>query len=384
MVFSTPVIILAGAIVLVVIVAAAIAVRRRLLQEAVPHNPYIDALRLLIDGDRDLAFERLQQSVKGGGAPVDAYIRLGRMLREKGEASKALQIHKSLTVKPDLTRAEKTQIHIAIAEDYSRLGQPEHAVATLENALRKLDLKGAAVFRILARECHALGRTEAAYNYLRELKRIGAIGDRELALYLVTVGEGDIKAGNARDARRTLHRALKHDPNCAPALFALGNLEGEAGKEDHSIARWHEAARKSREIAPSALRHLERTLFQRGTFGEIEAVYRDVLEVRPDDEDTTLALAAFYRKQGRTSDAISLLEEFRGANKGSIGGAMLLTSLYAATGDTDSLEDILEDVESEFVEKHHFRCGVCGNDSDRMLWHCPRCNSFDSYAINSA
>lgn len=383
MILSTQMIIVI-AVAVALFVAVLVILRARVQAGSAPYNPYIEALRLLIDGDRTLAFERLQQAVKSGSAPVDAYVRLGRMLREKGEASKALQIHKSLTVKSDLTRAEKTEVYFNIAEDYSQLGKPEQAVATLEGALRTLDLKGTPVYRILARESHALGRTEAAYDYLRELKRTGAVGNRELALYLVTASEEDAKAGKTREARRTLHRALKRDPHCAPALLALGNLEEAAGHVDHSIARWHEAARWSRELAPAALRQLERVLFQRGTFGEIEAVYKDVLETRPDDENTTLALAAFYRKQGRSQDAVSLLEELLGEEPRSIGGAMLLTSMYAAQGDTSSLATILDDVEDKYAKHHHFRCGVCSNDSDRMLWHCPRCNSFDSYASNSA
>ena len=41
-----------------------------------------------------------------------------RDARERGEAAKALQIHKSLTVKTDLGTEEKTRLFCQIAEDY--------------------------------------------------------------------------------------------------------------------------------------------------------------------------------------------------------------------------------------------------------------------------
>lgn len=343
-------------------------------------NPYVEALTLLVDGDRRRAFEKLQASVRSGLAPTDAYIRLGRMLREDGDASKALQIHKSLTVKEDLSRDEKVELFVNIAEDYSRLGRSDKAVSVLESAVRKLGLKETPVYTILARESHRLGRTEDAYNYLRELRKSGVIGEREVALYLATAGEemaGD--DSRLKDARRTLQRALKHDDTCAPAHLALGDAEERDGDEDSAIARWRRAAVLSPELSRAALTRLGRLMFNRGTFSEIERVYREVLEARPDDEPATLFLASFYRKQGRIEDAIVLLEDYHATHPRSVESTLLLTSMYAAARDTATLERFLDENEEEIITGERFVCSNCGHESDVMRWHCGRCNEFDTF-----
>ncbi len=336
---------------LVVVVGAAIAflfVRRRRDSNAGASNPYVEGLTHLIAGDLSAAFERLQAAVRSGRAPADAYIRLGRMLRERGDASKALQIHKGLTVKIDLTRKEKLDLFVNIAEDYAALGRPDQAVSVLDGAASRLGLRDGPVHRILARESHRMGGYERAYGYLRELKKSGEIGDTELANYLAEAGTALLESGQEREAKRLLQRSLKHDSECAGAHLALGELADRSGNDTEAIERWRAAARLSPAHATRALVQLERVTFRRGTFSEMENIYRQVLAARGNDEGATLALASFLRKQGRDDEAVRLIEEFQGRNPASIGALVLLLSLYAASG-SDQLESFLQKNEEQFV-----------------------------------
>jgi lipopolysaccharide biosynthesis regulator YciM len=380
---STNTIILIAVAVLLIAVVAVVARRRGRRSEAL-HNPYIEALMLLIDGDRAAAFERLQTVVKSGSAPTDAYIRLGELLRERGDAGKALQIHKSLTVKTDLTRDEKVALFGNIAEDYAVLGRSDQAVTVLETALHKMSLRDATMYSILARECHHLGRVEEAYTYLRELRKLDVIGEREIALYLATVG-ADMAADPAKvkDAKRTLHRALKHDPDCAPAQMALGDAEERDHERQHAVDHWRRAAVLSADLSRPALLRLEKVMFDRGNFNDMGRVYREILDARPDDEWATLSLASFFKKQGRIEDAIGMLADYQAAHPHSIEATLLLTSMYAAARDTDALEKFLDENETVFVTSERFTCSVCGDESPTMRWHCGRCNSFDTYAASA-
>ncbi|HEU4364798.1 MAG TPA: tetratricopeptide repeat protein [Candidatus Krumholzibacteria bacterium] len=375
---------LAGAIGALFIAAAVWLVRGR--HERVSErvaDPYIEGLKLLIDGRGEEAFVRLQQAIVAGTAPTDAYIRIGKMLRERGDAAKALQIHKSLTIKADLTRQERIDIFANVAEDYAALGRPERALEAVETAMRRTGLRDAVLMGVAAHACHTLDRAEEAYEYLKELKKAGGLGDREVALYLVTVAEKENEKGRTRDARKTLIRALRHDPECASALLALGRIEEKAEDMGAAIRYWRQAATLSADLAPVALRSLERALYQRGTFNEIEAVYRDVLDSRPGDEHAALALASFYRKQGRTGEALHLLEDYGHSHPGSVASTVLLSSLYASRGDTDELEEFLDRSERALDRSTQFKCASCGHLSGEMRWHCPRCNRFDTFARNT-
>jgi lipopolysaccharide biosynthesis regulator YciM len=345
-------------------------------------EPYADALRLLADGRPAEAFGRLQQAVVAGQAPADAYVRIGRMLRERGDAARALQVHRSLTVKSDLTQRERIDVFANVAEDHLALGQPERAQKTVESAMHALGDRDPGLLSIGMRAAHALGRSEEAYEYLKELRRSGGVGEREMALYLVSIAEADREKGRTRDARRTLSRALRHDPECAAALLAMGSIEESAGDIDSAIRHWRNTTRLSPDLSPAALANLERVMYQRGTFNDIETVYRDVLDARPEDEHAAVALASFYRKQGRTDAAVALLQEHTQANPDSMAGTVLLTALYAVQGDEYAIERIADRGDRLLRSPSHFHC-ICGRESDRMRWHCPGCNRFDSFSRNS-
>jgi len=369
----------AGVIVLVIVVVS-IVIRGKGRRDRQPQNPYIEALKLLVDGHNDEAFTKLQEAARVGFAPTDAYIRLGNLLRDRGEVSKALQIHQSLTVKPNLSRTEEVELYLSLAEDHAAFGSSEKAVKVLETAMRKLNLRDGDLHRTLARHFHVMGQYERAYNALKEAKKLGGTSERELALYLASVAETLLETGDRKDARKMLQRALKHDSNCGPCLLMLGDIAEEEEQLDTAIKHWSQVAVLSPELAGTVLEKLEKTLFEKGRFGDIEKIYNDVRAARAGDESACLGLAAFYKKQGRGEEAITLLEEYLMLHPDSSAVSLFLASFYAKYRDAETLEHFLDGSAQDPLAVDRYECQSCQLQSDKMRWHCPRCNAFDSFS----
>jgi lipopolysaccharide biosynthesis regulator YciM len=368
---------------LVLVAVIAMWVLRRRRKPKVDAGAYVDALKLLVEGHNDSAYVKLQEAVRGGVAPTHAYVKLGELLRNRGEFSKALQIHQSLTVKTDLSRPEKVDLFMNLAADYASMGNHAKAASVLDTAIRNLNLKDPEVHLTLAGHQHALGDREKAYETLREARKLGGIGERELALYMVTAADTLLEKNEKREARRLLQRALKHDADCAPCLYALANLDASEGNFDGAIGRWKRVAALSSELSQPALDKLERILFERGRFGEIEKVYDEVRAARSQDETVAASLADFYEKQGRAEEAIQLLENFLSATPQSLRLSMILTSLYAKHRDADTLRRFLDEASARQPSAgREYDCRRCRFKSATMRWHCPRCNAFDSFSGN--
>ncbi|UCH82866.1 MAG: tetratricopeptide repeat protein [Candidatus Latescibacterota bacterium] len=350
--------------------------------EQTTHQWYVTALKRMIDGDRDGAFLALQEAVKGGKAPTDAYIRLGNLLRERGDAGKAVQIHQSLTVKTDLTKEEKIELFLNLAEDYAHLGNSEKSIRILETAVKTLNIKDPAVFMKIAKQYHVLRNKEKSFEALREAKKYGGVGDRELALYLASSAERLLENGDSKEAKKLLQQGLKHDPDSAPALMMLGDIAETEDNIDEAISKWRRAAVLSPQLAGPALQKLERLLYERGKFSEIEKIYHDIRSARGGDETASLATAALYKKQGQDEKAIELLEEYLAVFPESIKGRLLLTSLYARHRDSDALDRFLDESVRQSWETKPYVCQSCQFQSDAMRWHCPRCNAFDTFTTD--
>ena len=60
---------------------------------------YTEALRALVEGDDQTAFERLKAVVTEDSSNLDAYLKLGDLLRRRGRIDKAIKVHEDLTLR---------------------------------------------------------------------------------------------------------------------------------------------------------------------------------------------------------------------------------------------------------------------------------------------
>jgi len=186
--------------------------------------------------------------------------------------------------------------------------------------------------------------------------------------------------GKTKDAGRLIQKALKHDPDCPSALLLGGDFDLANGDVDAALEKWRRAALASTEIATEALGRLEKNLFERGRFNDIERVYKDIIAIRPADEAVVLELARFYRKQGKLKEAADLLKEHLSWHPEASSCTLLLLSIQAQEDDIDEIRNTISDIRERSSFTSVYVCGECGFHSDMMRWHCPLCNSFESFS----
>ena len=91
-----------GIILTVVVVgvaaAAVVFVRRRARKRVDEETADQKGLDALIAGHRDDALKHLARAVREDSRNVDAYIKLGSLLRERGQVRQAIQAHRELLV----------------------------------------------------------------------------------------------------------------------------------------------------------------------------------------------------------------------------------------------------------------------------------------------
>jgi len=115
-------------------------VLKKLSRKKPAESRYVEALSALLAGDEEKALADLRQTVQAEQSNIDAYLRLGNLLRKRGAVNRALRIHRDLDVgtffRRKLTAAEKFRIREAIADDLLAARRPDEALATLDELLR--------------------------------------------------------------------------------------------------------------------------------------------------------------------------------------------------------------------------------------------------------
>src|SRR5439155_10126229 len=184
-----------------------------------PDTPYRHAMDALLRGDRDEALLAFTETVRIDTDNADAYIHLGNLLRERGEAGRAFHIHRELTVRPGQTSAQQRAAREGLVLDLIALHRPEEAVEEAETLL-ELDPKDGRALRILLRAHEAARDWEGAFEVRSELARAnGERANEALASYRSAIGESYLRAGKIREAEKHLRGALRLERNHPAALL---------------------------------------------------------------------------------------------------------------------------------------------------------------------
>jgi lipopolysaccharide assembly protein B len=351
---------------------------------SIPQDAYALGLSALIGGDRREALRRLKEAVQGDSTNLDAYIRLGDLLRESGDIQKALAIHRDLTVRAELADMDRARILESLTRDYFAAGRYEEAGQSAERLLR-LHRTNRFAYRAVQQVAEALKDWPRAIRIVEERTRLEGEGGKPLlARYHGFVGAQEFAAGNVKEARRQMEEALKLDSRCLLAYLSLGDMDQAEGHTERAIERWRSLARIAPEHASLVFDRLERAYFELGRFEEVVAFYRELLEGAPRESSAPalLALAEIYRRKGDLDQAESFVQD---ALERSPEQPRAYRHLAKIALDRHDLKGALTHVDRVLqalpVDAQEGQCRHCGNALKEPSWRCPHCHALDPQGL---
>jgi len=376
--YAIAIVVAAAVIVLVVVLA-----RRRGRESSAGGErgeAYAKAVGCLIDGRVDDALQHLKQAVKLNPDDVHTYIKLGDLLRKKGETDRAIHLHRELTVRRKLGKRTEAELYRSLARDYVEAGRFPEAKTAAERLL-DIDRKDIDALEIIARVHEEMGELDRAYELQQELARKGKRdGPAFLALYRSYIGAAELARGNRARAKKSFESALGTDKNCLPALLYLGDIYYEDGDRRKATEKWVELAERFPQWAYVVYGRLERAYYESGSFGDIEAVYEKVLRERPHDVPTLLAVAEMNQKRGVFDEALRIVSEVLEIDPDCRRARQLLVRIHLEQGDTEAaLKDVQAFLEESKPGEGEFVCRECGHRSKEVLIRCPSCRSWNTF-----
>ena len=93
---------------------------------------YSEGLDMLVSGHRKGAYQNFKSIVQKDTENIKAYLKLGQVAREGGNAEQALKIHKSLLLRTKMTPFEQIEMYKNLALDYYNLGHLDSAIDEIE------------------------------------------------------------------------------------------------------------------------------------------------------------------------------------------------------------------------------------------------------------
>jgi lipopolysaccharide biosynthesis regulator YciM len=341
-----------------------------------PH--YVQGLHHLATGQPEQAIRELAKVLREHPQAVEVQHVVSHLLREVGQVERAIELHRALLERNDLSRPERAHALASLGTDYRKAGFLDRAASAYSEALA-----------IDPRHLHALAGQQKLYEEQRQwreafdaqarLARLRHMDDGLVLGHIQTeLGREAARRGQREAAEQAFRTALSLDRRVFAAHLALADLWMDNDPR-RAAALLEEAIAAVPERAYLALDPLARACARAGEPSRFTALCERLIEQNPRDWRARLALARHLRGEGRSEEALGLLVRAVEANPHVLLVHLEVWRTLRARGGLGPEEErYVAAVEQSALYVDPHICTACRYRADDMLWRCPHCHEWNT------
>ena len=333
---------------------------------------YFRGLNHLLNEQQDQAIDAFIEAVQGDPDTAELHFALGNLFRRRGDYDRAVRVHEHLLARADIGRKDRDRAQHALALDFLKAGLLDRA----ESALHKLEgsaYEGEALMALLsiAERSRDWPQAQILAQRLEDTHQ-GSFTPR-LAHYLCEEAELAMSQGDAAEAQRLLNQAVERAPQMVRGWMALSALKAQQGDAKGAFDTLLQLVRHAPQGFPLAARPIADLSIATGRQQEAIALLNEAQAHGP-SLDITEALA-------------TLSGSATAARRHYLSHLEREPSLVAATqwlagetlSDPAAQKRVQAALEHAAAPLKRYRCAACGFEARQHFWHCPGCQSWDSY-----
>ena len=372
-------IILALVFLLILLLVLGTVIGRRRTESKPKTTLYTQALNHILQGELNTAIKELKSIIEKDTSHIDAYIKLGNVLRKAGKLKQAVKVHQALLYRQDITKHQKLEIMQNLVYDYEDLNEKGIALSVALNIL-DVEKKNIWALEKIWHLYRDLKKWSKASEFMEKVLQIRKDSNKRVkAIYKIQEGLEKYNNGAYHDARLIFRKASKIDPQCEAGYYYMAESYLAEKRDADAVEWWEKFANTAPRKAWLVFAKLQKVLFNYGNFGKIEEFYHNILKSEPNDVRTITALASFYERKGDLSRATDIVSDLIETNPNSIIGKIAYSKLLIALNREREASDVLTDVINHFDSINHIACKNCGHTTNEALWICPICGMEDSF-----
>lgn len=337
---------------------------------------YFKGLNFLLNEQQDKAIDAFIEAVQNDPDTTELHFALGNLFRRRGEYNRAVRVHEHLLSRADLSRPDRDRAQHALAQDFLKAGLLDRA----EEALHRLDgtqYEGEARLALLAIYERSRDWAQAA-AIVRKMQAAGQ-GDfsTRLAHYLCEDAQAQVAHGQLDKAFSQLQQALETAPQAPRPRLELAQLQHRQGESRDAFASLKALAQNSPAALPLAANLLVEVAEATGLVSEARSLLLKHYEQAP-SLDLLQALVTLDQKSGdgAAPGRLRLVQHLEHESS-------LVAAAQWLEGETLTEEQYHDTVQKALNHATkpltRYRCAACGFEARTHFWHCPGCQSWDSY-----
>jgi lipopolysaccharide biosynthesis regulator YciM len=307
---------------------------------------------------------------------VEIYYALAELFRSRGEFDKAISIHEAISA-AQLAGHEPFKLEIEIARDYYLAGVLSHAESVLRRALEEADDETSKnAFRLWLSILEKEKDWEQAVNLI-EKHGIPGSGGLRLANLYCEYAEDLLKVKNSTELSKVLKKARKLNVGTR-ATYMSAVLAIEQQRVGEATYYYRDVLEKDPLRANLAIRPLKQLAVASNSIDSM-LVFLKQLYLRHPSVRVLEVVIELHQLSGEPLDAHWLAAIDENVHSGE---SMTVVQFWLTQFSDLPVElvTVLKSVLSNnnLEDKDVHLCTQCGYESDKMLWHCPQCEAWET------
>ena len=341
---------------------------------------YFKGLNHLLNEQQDQAIDAFIEAVQNDPDTSELHFALGNLFRRRGEYDRAVRVHEHLLSRADISQADRQRAQHGLALDYLKAGLLDRA----EEALRKLEGTSYAGQARLARM--------AIYERSREWPEAAAVarlleksGEADfgvrLAHYQCEQAREAVQKGDSAKALEILAQTLQEHPRAARPRLLIGQLQLSQGQASAAYDSLSILFEHNDMTAPLAAASFAQAALASDKAASASTLLQAHYQRQPciDVLDAITTLEVHNPQLAATRDATALQRYLDHLQKhpSMMAASRWLNGARSEVGELPA--PVQKTLENATKPLARYRCAACGFEAKEHFWHCPGCQSWDSY-----
>ncbi len=345
---------------------------------------YLLGLNLLVSNQLDLAIKELDTAAGFDADALEIQLILGNLYREKGQVTRAIQLHQQLLQRSKLTRKEQAYVLLCLGLDFKRGGFVDRALETLTEVLR-IDGANQQALSNLQKLHEEQQQWQEACVIRQRLAALAEPAERPrhqaiLAFLETRLGLQAMQRDDPAEAVSRYEAAIALDHRAVPAYLNLGDLQRGEGRMDEAVATWEKVVDVAPDRAYLILDRVEGASRGQEDAARFPALCRRLIDANPQDWRARLALGRHLADRGEPSAALDLLFESLVHNPHALAVHQVMWQALAALRfDEPRVRRYMELTRGAVFYLDPHVCMRCRYRSTELLWQCPQCHEWNTF-----
>ncbi|MDX1516886.1 MAG: lipopolysaccharide assembly protein LapB [Woeseiaceae bacterium] len=335
---------------------------------------YLKGLNFLLNEQTDQALEHFLKMVRVDDKTIETHFALGSLFRRRGEVDRAIRIHQNIIARPDLASEQRDQALYSLAKDYLKAGLLDRA----EKLFVRLSQGSRYQVEALENLCRIYEQEKEWEKAIEAGQQLEILGGRSLALqiahYYCELAEAAAARGDHASARQYVKNAQTGRPRTMRGALVRAHIAQQTDDSKTALRLYHRIIDEQTYLIAEALPEIVAIYTREDELGELDRALNTMLKKNP-DMGALVAYTAIVNDIGGIPVIDECVKQYM-LNEPTLSEFVDIQSVSG--GDEAALSKVRKALSKLARSTPRYQCQECGFSSQRLLWLCPSCRSWET------